>query len=178
LGETLCKIYYELNRIPVKTIRLFNVYGPGTKVDDYRVIPSFVAAALAGKSLRVHGSGRQTRTFCYVADAVSAIFKVLVKGEANEVYNIGTDKEEISMLDLAKLIQALSPISAEVKRITYPRSYPAGEASRRCPDITKIRRELGYSPEIDLRAGLAKTIAWYQDMLGSKQASRQSGISK
>jgi len=161
LGETLCLVYHQLAQVPVKTIRLFNVYGPGMKVDDFRVVPTFIAAALTGKPLKVHGSGNQTRTFCYVTDALQGIFKVLVKGKINEPYNVGRDQEEISMFDLATSIQKLSPKEVRVQRVDYPWSYPAGEASRRCPDITKIR-SLGYHPHTDLTAGLTKTIAWYQ----------------
>lgn len=81
LAETLCIIYHEQYDVPTKIIRPFNIYGPGMKHTDYRVIPNFIYHGLKGKNLPVHDKGVQTRTFCYITDALSGIFKVLVKGK-------------------------------------------------------------------------------------------------
>lgn len=165
LGETLCMIYRELWEVPVKIVRPFNVYGPGMKVDDYRVVPTFITNALRGIPLPVHADGIQTRTFCYVSDAVQGFFKALLRGKTGEVYNIGKDAEEITMSDLAHHVAELSPRPVEIRLTAYPESYPAGEPQRRRPDIAKAVRELGYAPAVDLREGLQRTMRWYEGVL-------------
>ncbi len=169
LGETLCMTYRELHGIPVKIVRPFNIYGPGMKVDDYRVVPTFITKALRGEPLPVHAEGIQTRTFCYVSDAVQGFFKALVRGRPGEVYNIGKDAEEITMFDLAHRMADLFPHPIKIELTAYPDSYPAGEPQRRRPDITKAKQELGYAPQVDLREGLSRTIQWYQNILLQEQ---------
>jgi UDP-glucuronate decarboxylase len=167
LGETLCTIYHQYHGVPVKVVRPFNVYGPGMKVNDYRVIPTFMVKALNGEPLPVHDKGNQTRTFCYITDAIQGFFKVLAAGKNGTVYNVGRDKEEINMVSLATAVSQISPNGATVQLIEYPESYPAGEPQRRCPDISKIKKELGFKPVIDLKTGLSRTLAWYQNILES-----------
>lgn len=162
LGETLCLVYHQQFGVPVKIIRPFNVYGPGMKIDDYRVIPTFISKGLEGGQLPVHGSGNQTRTFCYVSDAVAGFFKVLLSGKNGEVYNVGNEKPEITMYQLAQILVKSLTNGAEIKLIDYPNSYPAGEPQRRCPDLTKIRTELGYQPLVDLESGIKRTLEWYR----------------
>ena len=165
LGETLCMVYYQLYGVPVKIVRPFNVYGPGMRPDDYRVIPTFLTNALKGKSLPVHGEGNQTRTFCYISDAVIGFFKVLLSDKNGEVYNVGNDDNEINMMSLAKMVAELFDNQIKIKTVGYPKKYPKGEPKRRCPDLTKIRRQLGYHPTIDLRKGLKRTIRWFRKEL-------------
>ena len=165
LGETLCMTYFQLYDLAVKIVRPFNVYGPGMKTNDYRVVPTFMTKALKGEALPVHDTGMQTRTFCYITDAVTGFLKVLIAGSRGGVYNVGTCDEEISMTDLARLIARISPASVPVECIAYPESYPAGEPRRRCPDISKICRELTYRPRVDLETGMKRTLAWFQGIL-------------
>lgn len=166
LAETLATTYHQLYNIPVKIVRPFNVYGPGMKPNDYRVIPSFINRGLDGKPLHVHGNGNQTRTFCYITDAIIGFFKVLLSGKAGEVYNVGITDGEMNMADLANLVkEILNKKGVKIKLIDYPDSYPADEPNRRCPDITKIRKELKFSPSVDVRTGLKRTINWYRDIL-------------
>ncbi|MDO8503250.1 MAG: NAD-dependent epimerase/dehydratase family protein [bacterium] len=162
LGETLCLVYHQQYQVPVKIVRPFNVYGPGMKPTDYRVVPTFLYRGLTGKDLPVHGEGRQTRTFCYVTDAIIAFLKVLLSGKEGEIYNVGNGKPEITMYELATTVAKILNNGVKVKTINYPSSYPAGEPQRRCPDLRKIKSELGYKPSVDLEAGLARTIAWYR----------------
>jgi len=98
LGETLCINYFKIYNVPVKIVRPFNIYGPGMKLNDYRVIPNFFANAFNKESLPIYGDGRQTRTFCYITDAIIAFFKILLSKNSGEVYNAGNDKEEIGMM--------------------------------------------------------------------------------
>lgn len=162
LAETLCITYHDLYKVPIKIIRPFNVYGPGMRHTDYRVIPTFLYTGLRGKNLPVHDRGNQTRTFCYISDALTAIFKVLISGQSGAVYNVGNDKPEISMYELASITCELLGNGVKPRRKSYPSSYPAGEPQRRCPDLTKIKTELGYLPKVDLREGLKRSLIWFK----------------
>jgi UDP-glucuronate decarboxylase len=162
LGETLCATYHMFYGTPVRIVRPFNVFGPGMKKDDYRVIPTFLMAGMAKRPLPVHDKGNQTRTFCYVSDAVAGILKVLLSGKAGEVYNVGNDDEEINVVSLANMVSGLFPDPVPVQLTQYPDAYPAGEPMRRCPDLTKIRRELGYEPKVNLETGLGRTLRWFR----------------
>lgn len=166
LAETLSMLYYQIYGVPVKIVRPFNVYGPGMKHTDYRVIPSYIYAGLQKKSLPVHDTGIQTRTFCYITDALTAIFKVLLSGKNGEIYNIGNDNPELSMYELASIISELLGNGVKPRRKPYPANYPKEEPRRRCPDLTKIKNELDYIPRIDLHLGLQKTIKWFKSEYG------------
>lgn len=163
LGETLCMIYYKIHGIPVKIVRPFNVYGPGMMVDDSRVIPRFLTSALKKESLPVHLGGNRTRTFCYITDAMTAFFKVFLSRRSGEVYNVGNDDNELSMMTLAQTVSELFKGRVEIKSIEYPLSYPQGDPRRRAPDLTKIRTVLGYKPKVDLKTGLKRTLRWYKE---------------
>lgn len=162
LAETLCVTYNQMYKVPVKIVRPFNIYGPGMRHTDYRVMPTFLYSGLHGKNLPVHDTGSQTRTFCYITDGLTSIFKVLLSGKAGEVYNIGNDKPEVSMFELATIICELLDNGVKPKRIAYPGYYPAGEPQRRCPDLTKIKTELKYTPRVDLKTGIIKSINWFK----------------
>lgn len=164
LAETLCMVYHERYGVPVKIVRPFNVYGPGMKSDDYRVVPTFMARGLAGGPLPVHDKGNQTRTFCYVTDAMAGFFKVLLSAPAGEIYNVGQDTEEVSMMTLATMVAGLFQNRVTPELVRYPETYPADEPRRRCPDLTKIKRDLGYAPRIALSEGLSRTLAWFRDV--------------
>lgn len=166
LGETICMVYRRLYKIPVRIVRPFNIYGPGMRLDDYRVIPTFLVNALKGEPLPVHGEGNQTRTFCYISDAVVGFFKVLLSGKEGEAYNVGNDNDEINMMSLAKTIVELFNNQVEIKTIPYPRKYPKGDPERRCPDLTKIRQNLSYQSLTSLKKGLRRTLQWYRQELG------------
>src|SRR5262245_46112021 len=162
LGETISTVYQQQFNVPTKIVRPFNVFGPGMKHNDRRVVPMFTYEALNGRALPVHGDGRQTRTFCYISDAIAGFIKTLIHGKPGEAYNIGNSDNEISMADLAQLFASAVP-DASVKFIPYPDNYPAGEPQRRCPDLTKAGRDLGYASRVDLRDGLSRFISWARE---------------
>ena len=164
LGETLCTVYHRLFNVPVKIVRPFNVYGPGMKPNDHRVLPRFLNCALRNEPLPVHGNGLQTRTYTYVSDAIAGFFQVLLRGTDGQVYNIGNDQNEINLVDLAKTIARVFDGKVKIKKIPYPKNYPGDEANRRCPDITKAKTELGFKNSINLEQGLARTLKWYKAM--------------
>jgi UDP-glucuronate decarboxylase len=165
LGETIATIYHQRFDVPVSIVRPFNILGPGMKHNDRRVIPMFTYEALNGRQLPVHGDGRQTRTFCYISDAICGFIKTLLNGRRGEAYNIGNSDNEIAMRDLAQLYTQLVP-GCGVSFISYPDTYPAGEPQRRCPDLTKAREELRYGSRVDLKTGLARFIEWAQTQSG------------
>jgi UDP-glucuronate decarboxylase len=165
-GETLCVVFAQQHGIPTKMARPFNNYGPGLKISDKRVIPDFVREVLAGRDIVMFSDGKPTRTFCYSADAVTGYYKVLVKGGAGEPYNIGTESPEISMADLAqKIIDTSGELFGYrgrlVRQANAEADYLVDNPNRRCPDIGKARRELGYAPRVGIDDGLRRALIWY-----------------
>jgi UDP-glucuronate decarboxylase len=162
VGETLCYIYHEKYGVATTVIRPFNVFGPGMQETDYRVLPNFASRIKSGKPLNIYGRGSQTRTFCYVTDAMVGFLLVILKGVPGESYNIGNPDPEISMLDLVGRVEGVigRPIARNI--IEYPDSYPADEPNRRCPDIRKARLQLGYAAQVKLDEGLRRFLDWSQ----------------
>lgn len=163
LGETLVQIYHQQYGVHGTIIRPFNVYGPGMQKTDYRVLPNFGARLMEGKPLQIYGHGDQTRTFCYVTDAVGGFLRVLMEGVPGEPYNIGNPSPEISMKALAvEVARALGRDKVDFDVVDYPDTYPADEPNRRCPDITKAAQQLGYAPRVSLEDGLKRFFDWAQ----------------
>lgn len=164
LGETLCMVYFKLFNVPVKIARPFNVYGPGIKPDDFRVLPNFVFNALKGDDLPIYGEGNHTRAFCYITDAVTGFFKILLSDSNGEVFNVGKENEEISVMDLAKLVQKIFGNKIGVAKSPLPtEAYASSNPKRRCPDLTKIKTMIGYDAKVDLENGLNRTIQWFKE---------------
>lgn len=164
LGETLVQIYHQQYGVHGCIVRPFNVYGPGMQATDYRVLPNFAARIAAGEPLEVYGDGKQTRTYCYVADAIGGFLRVLLHGKAGEPYNIGNPSPEIGVARLADLCCDIAGAdmagSPTWQGMPHPAAYPADEPNRRCPDITKAARDLDYSPRIGLEDGLRRFFGW------------------
>jgi UDP-glucuronate decarboxylase len=160
MGETLCWIYENYFDVHVSIARPFNIYGPGMMPKDYRVLPNFAAAIAKDKKLELYGHGKQTRTFCYITDAINAFLKILIEGEKPNVYNVGNPNPEISMIDLAEKICKLIAYETGYQLINYPSSYPEDEPNRRCPDISRIQTELNYTPTVSLEIGLLRFLNW------------------
>ncbi|CAA7621653.1 NAD-dependent epimerase/dehydratase family protein [Magnetospirillum sp. UT-4] len=160
VGETLCYIFHEKHGTATNTIRPFNVFGPGMQETDYRVLPNFANRIKASQPLNIYGSGNQTRTFCYITDAMVGFLLVILRGVPGEPYNIGNPKPEISMLELVKRIESVLGRKVAHNIIEYPDSYPADEPNRRCPDIRKARLQLKFEPSVDLNEGLRRFLTW------------------
>jgi dTDP-glucose 4,6-dehydratase/UDP-glucuronate decarboxylase len=176
LGETLCATYFRLHRVPVKVIRPFNVYGPGQRLDDGRIIPDLMRAALAGGPLVLFSDGRATRSFCHVADFVEACLTLLVMAEADgEAFNVG-NAEEVAIAEAARTMASVAadpPLAVELR--TPPEDqYLIDNPQRRCPDLTKLHRLTGFAARINLREGLARTLASYREEVAATQAARRS----
>ena len=160
LGETLCWVYSEHFGVHASVVRPFNVYGPGMLSTDYRVLPNFAWALASNKPINIYGSGQQTRTYCYVTDAIFGFLLVLFKGRKADVYNVGNPNPEISVNQLAEYVAKAANVDLSLVHTDYPDSYPSDEPLRRCPDITKIENELGYAPEVGIEKGLVNFLTW------------------
>jgi UDP-glucuronate decarboxylase len=167
-GETLCVNFARQHDLPIAMARPFNNYGPGLKISDRRVIPDFARDILADRDIIMLSDGSPTRTFCYVADAVVGYYKILTAGKAGEAYNIGSEAPEVSMADLAERLAAISRElfgyrGKVVRQASEEKNYLVDNPNRRCPDIAKARRELGYAPGVELDEGLRRSLIWYAD---------------
>jgi UDP-glucuronate decarboxylase len=164
VGETLCYIFHTQNGTHTNVIRPFNVFGPGMQETDYRVLPNFASRIKAGQPLKVYGSGNQTRTFCYITDAMVGFLNVVLGGVAGEAYNIGNPKPEISMVELVKTMERVLGRGLDYDVIEYPDSYPADEPNRRAPDIRKAKTQLKFVPEVTLEDGLQRFLSWSDEI--------------
>jgi len=152
LDEFLALAHWHEARLPVVVARLFNTVGPRQTGRYGMVIPRFVAQGLAGEPITVYGDGTQTRCFAHVADVVDALARLLEHPQARgEVYNIGND-QEISMLALAERVRDRTGGRSPIRLVPYGEAYTAGfeDMMRRVPDLSKIRRLIGYAPSRDL----------------------------
>ncbi len=152
IDESMAYFYHQEKGLEIRLVRLFNTVGP-RQVGHYgMVVPRFVSAAVNGEVLNVYGSGEQIRCFCHVSDAVRALLLVMDSDKAiGEVFNVGNN-EQISIMDLAKKVIAVTGSSSAIEMMDYEKAYPAGfeDMERRVPDISKIKRVLGWQPEIGL----------------------------
>ena len=160
VGETLCYIYNNYYNIHTNIIRPFNIYGPGMDQKDYRIFPNFINNILNRKKLNIYGSGNQTRTYCYITDAIEGFIRVMCFGKSGEAYNIGNNKPEISVKDIFKVFNNIHKNKIYAKFVSHPKSYPNDEPQRRCPDLEKSKKHLGYKPKIKLKEGLSKYLNW------------------
>jgi UDP-glucuronate decarboxylase len=163
-GEALCMAYMRQHGIDVRITRIFNTYGPRMRSDGYygRVVPRFIAQALHNEPITIFGDGSQTRSFCYVTDQIEGLLRFIAKdGLKGEVINLG-NPIELSVMDLALLIKKITGSKSKLKYFPLPQDDP----HRRCPIITKAKDLLNWSPEVDLEAGLKKTMDYMNSGLG------------
>lgn len=161
LAETLCTTYTRLYGLRITIVRPFNVYGPRLRLDDRRVVPDFVRDVLHDRPITLLGDGRATRSFCYVTDFVTAILLLLNSGAEGETFNVGND-EEITIGRLAELVDELSGRRLGVRFETSDDpAYLTDNPSRRSPDLRKLKAATEWKPEVGLRDGLERTLAYY-----------------
>lgn len=162
-GETMCVAWHHQYGVPAKIVRPFHTYGPGMQLNDGRVFADFVRDILQGHDIIMKGEGRAVRPFCYLADATAGFFTVLLKGEDANAYNIGNNKAEISIADLADTLVRLFPerkLRVIRQNRTLDQGYLESPISRNCPDISKVSR-LGWTPSTTVEEGFARTIRSY-----------------
>ena len=159
VGETLCYFFKIKQKVNISIFRPFNVFGPGMPKNDYRVFPRFFSSIKRNMPITIFKNGKQTRTFCYVTDAITAMFLVILKGN-KFVYNIGNDSPEINMTKLYEVIKKNVPKKIKFVKINYPKNYPQVEPQRRCPDISKIKKELNFRNKVSLNDSIRRFYNW------------------
>jgi UDP-glucuronate decarboxylase len=156
-AETICFDYHRQHGTDIKVARIFNTYGPRMQPSDGRVVSNFICQALKRRPITVYGTGRQTRSFCYVDDLIEGLIRLMNSpiGFTGPV-NIG-NPDEVTMVELAKRIINLTGSATTIEM----RGNVPDDPCRRCPDITIARSHLNWSPRIDLQTGLTRTISYF-----------------
>jgi dTDP-glucose 4,6-dehydratase len=156
-SEALTMGYHRHHGVDTRIVRIFNTYGPRMRLNDGRALPNFVFQALSQKPITVYGDGKQTRSFCYVSDLIDGIYRLAMSDEHLPV-NIG-NPEEITLLEFAERVRAHFPKAGPIVFEPLPQDDP----KRRCPDIQKAKRILGWEPKVRLAEGLKPTIEYFQE---------------
>ena len=159
-AESLTMAMHRARGVDVGIARIFNTYGPRLSPGDGRVVSNFIVQALRGEPLTVYGDGSQTRSFCFVDDQIGGLLALLDSPLVGPV-NIG-NPDERSIMELARFVLEVTGSEAAVSHGPLPKDDP----TRRCPDITLARTELGWEPRVDLREGIERTIAYFADRVG------------
>ncbi len=160
VAETLTVNYKEQGHVDTRIVRIFNTFGPRMLFNDGRVVSNFIVQALKGEDITVYGEGQQTRSFCYVDDLVRGIMATMNKDGFYGPVNLG-NPNEMTIMDLAKRVIELTGSRSKIVK----RPLPQDDPTRRQPDITVAKRELGWTPAVDLNEGLTKTIANFEERL-------------
>jgi UDP-glucuronate decarboxylase len=160
-AETLFFCYHLQNALPIKIVRIFNTYGPRMHPNDGRVVSNFILQALKNEDITIYGDGQQTRSFCYRDDLIDAMIRMMETPESvTGPVNIG-NPGEFTILELAETVIELTNSKSKIIRMPLP----ADDPRQRKPDITKAKELLHWQPTTDLKAGLIKTIAYFDDLL-------------
>lgn len=159
-AEAITMAYHRYHGVETRIVRIFNTYGPRMRVEDGRVVSTFITQALQGLPITIFGDGSQTRSFCYVSDEVEGIIRLLESNIADPV-NIGNPVER-TVKDLAELVLKLTDSASS---IIY-KELPEDDPKVRQPNITKAKTYLQWEPQVSIEEGLAKTIAYFKSVLG------------
>jgi UDP-glucuronate decarboxylase len=171
-AETLFFDYRRQHDLPIKVARIFNTYGPRMHPNDGRVVSNFIMQALQGKDITLYGDGTQTRAFCYVDDLVEALIRLMETPHAvTGPINLG-NPAEFTMRALAETIIALTGAKSRIVHMPLPLDDP----KQRRPDIGMATQILGWKPTVALREGLARTIAYFEELLANGSAGAVESI--
>jgi dTDP-glucose 4,6-dehydratase len=165
-SEALTMGYHRHFAVDTRIVRIFNTYGPRMRLNDGRALPNFVFQALSGRPITVYGDGQQTRSFCYVSDLIDGIYR-LMQGQEHLPVNIGNPLE-ITILEFAERVRRCFPKAQPIVFAPLPQDDP----KRRCPDIGKARRLLGWEPKVQLEEGMRRTIEYFQTEYAAQQAKQ------
>lgn len=166
--EALTMAYHRTHRLETRIVRIFNTYGPRMRLNDGRVLPTFIAQALRGEDLTMYGDGSQTRSFCYVDDLIEGIFRLLFSDYHLPV-NIG-NPEEITIKEFGEEILQLT--GSKSKLISLPPMQD--DPKQRKPDISLAKKILNWEPKISRRDGLKKTLEYFQSLPKEKLIQEKS----
>ena len=161
-SEALVMAYHKYKNVDTKIVRIFNTFGPDMRINDGRAVPTFMTQALTNKPITVFGTGKQTRSLCYVSDLLEGIYRLLMS-EEHEPVNIG-NPQEITLLELAEMIKKLAGSSSEIVYMPLPTDDP----KVRRPDTSKAEKLLNWKAEVPLEQGLRKTMEYFRKKLGLK----------
>jgi nucleoside-diphosphate-sugar epimerase len=164
IDEFLALAYWKEKKLPVVVFRLFNTVGPRQTGRYGMVIPNFVKQALLGHPITVFGDGTQTRCFTYVSDVVGVLVRLAEEPRAvGQVLNIGNDREEVTILDLAQRVKARTGSKSDIVRVPYDQAYEEGfeDMPRRVPDLSRLRALTGYEPQVHLDEILDRVIEYF-----------------
>jgi UDP-glucuronate decarboxylase len=160
-AETLFFDYHRQHRLRIKVIRIFNTYGPRMHPNDGRVVSNFIMQALRNENITIYGEGLQTRSFCYRDDLVEAMIRLMATGDdVTGPINVG-NPTEFTIRQLAEAVIEMTGSRSKLVFLPLPQDDPM----QRRPDITLAREKLGWEPTVPLQQGLAKTIAYFDDLL-------------
>ena len=163
-SEALVMAYHRAKGLDTHIVRIFNTYGPRMRLNDGRALPNFVHQALMGQPITVYGSGKQTRSFCYVSDLIEGIYRLAMSDE-HEPTNIG-NPHEITILEFAERIRTLLGVATPIVFEPLPQDDP----KQRCPDISKARRILQWEPKVNLEEGLKLTLEAFKKQFAEAQS--------
>src|SRR5277367_3085235 len=155
-AEAMVMAYHRAKGLDTHIIRIFNTYGPRMRLNDGRALPNFVYQALTGQPITVYGTGKQTRSFCYVSDLIEGIYRLMMSDE-HEPTNIG-NPHEITILEFAERIRTHFENAPQIVLEPLPQDDP----KRRCPDISKAKRILKWEPKVGLEEGLRMTLDYFK----------------
>lgn len=155
-AEALTMAYHRYHGVDTRIVRIFNTYGPRMRIDDGRVVPTFLAQTIKGEPLTVFGDGSQTRSFCYVDDLIEGIYRLLNSNEHDPV-NIG-NPHEMTIREFALKVQQLTGMELEISEKPLPENDP----KVRQPDIAKAGKLLGWKPEVSLEEGIKETLQYFR----------------
>lgn len=160
-AETLFFDYYRQHNLNIKVARIFNTYGPRMHPNDGRVVSNFIVQALKGENITIYGNGEQTRSFCFVDDLVEAFVLFMDTDHSfTGPVNLG-NPNEFTIMELAELTLELTNSNSKIINQELPNDDPM----QRQPDITLARKKLDWSPKIELREGLTKTIEYFKSII-------------
>lgn len=162
-AEAITMVYVRHYGVDARIVRIFNCYGPRSDPNDGRLVPNFVTQALRDEPITVYGEGKQTRSLCFVSDLVDGLVRAMeTSGTTGRVYNLG-NPDERSILEFASVIRRLAKSSSP---IVHREHISPDDPSRRCPDISRARAELGWEPRVSLDEGMCQTVDWFRSRLG------------
>jgi dTDP-glucose 4,6-dehydratase len=164
-AEAITYAYHRAHQVDVRVVRIFNTYGPRNRVNDGRVVPTFINQALRGDPLTVFGEGQQTRSFQYVDDLIEGIRR-LMNVQFTQPVNIG-NPTEMTILEFAKLILRLTGSRSEIIYKTLPQDDP----KTRRPDNSRAKQVLGWEPRVPVEDGMRETIEWYRRLMAPAETS-------